>query len=251
MRIPGPQGVSNALLKTALVTGGARRVGKVLVHALVAENFTVAVHYRGGRDDACTLREELGDKVILLQADFTRDEEVTALFKRAEAHLGPIGVLVNNAAIFERDEWFDASREMWDRHMNINLRAPFLLIQAYAQALPDDAQGFVLNLLDQRVWNLTPHFVSYTLAKSGLWTLTQTMALALAPRIRVNAIGPGPVLPATGQSVEHFDQMRQKTLLQRGADPEEIAEAMLALLRLPSVTGQMIALDGGQHLQWR
>jgi NAD(P)-dependent dehydrogenase (short-subunit alcohol dehydrogenase family) len=157
---------------------------------------------------------------------------------------------VNNASTFERDEWHDATRASWDGHIEPNLRAPFVLTQAFAAALPPGREGVVVNLLDQRVWSLTPHFVSYTLSKAGLWALTQTMALALAPRIRVNGIGPGPAVPSPRQSAEQFARQCASVPLGRGTSPEEVARALLAILAMPSMTGQMIALDGGQHMQW-
>ncbi|WP_048863131.1 SDR family oxidoreductase, partial [Acidisphaera rubrifaciens] len=179
------------------------------------------------------------------------DEAAVAdLIGRATAALGPLGVLVNNASLFERDEWHDATRASWDAHMAINLRAPFVLTQAFARAVPASAEGVVINLLDQRVWSLTPHFVSYTVSKAALWTLTQTMALALAPRIRVNAIGPGPALPSKRQTAAQFARQEASVPLRHGTTPEEIGRAVCALLDLPSVTGQMLALDGGQHMNW-
>jgi NAD(P)-dependent dehydrogenase (short-subunit alcohol dehydrogenase family) len=166
------------------------------------------------------------------------------------AALGPVGVLVNNASRFDRDEWHDATRESWDAHMEANLRAPFVLMQAFARALPEAAEGVVVNMLDQRVWSLTPHFVSYTVSKAALWALTQTMALALAPRIRVNAVGPGPALPSARQSTEQFARQAASVPLGHGTDPGEVGRAVVAILGLRAMTGQMIALDGGQHLQW-
>ena len=166
------------------------------------------------------------------------------------AALGPIGVLVNNASTFERDEWNDVTRASWDHHFEPNLRAPFILTQAFAKALPEAALGLVVNMVDQRVLSPTPHFITYTLSKSALWTLTRTMALALAPRIRVNAIGPGPVLPSPRQTDEQFARQARSVPLRHPTSPEEVADAVLAFLALPSVTGQILALDGGQHLQW-
>ena len=159
-------------------------------------------------------------------------------------------MLVNNASVFERDEWDDATRESWDRHVEPNLRAPFVLTQAFARALPEGAEGAVLNMLDQRVWSPTPHFLSYSLSKAGLWSLTRQFALALAPRIRVNGIGPGPALPSPRQSAEQFARQNASVPLRHGTSPEEVARAALCVLALPAMTGQMIALDGGQHLQW-
>ncbi|BAT20288.1 oxidoreductase/short-chain dehydrogenase/reductase SDR [Asaia bogorensis NBRC 16594] len=235
----------------ALITGGVRRIGRALVEALAMEGVSVAIHCRSHADEARALLATLDVTGCVLEADLTDEAQTARLIGDATKALGPLGVLINNASAFERDEWSDVTRSSWDRHMETNLRAPFVLMQEFARLLPETAQGMVLNLLDQRVWNLTPHFISYTLSKAGLWTLTQTMALALAPRIRVNAIGPGPVLPAAGQSQDHFDRMCQNAPLGIGADPQEIVTAAIALLRMPSVTGQMIALDGGQHLQWR
>ncbi len=188
---------------------------------------------------------------IVLGADLEDEAAVSCLVPRAAAALGPLGVLVNNASRFDRDEWNTADRASWDRHLEPNLRAPFRLIQAFAQALPAEAEGVVINMLDQRVWSLTPHFVSYTVAKAGLWALTQSMALALAPRIRVNGIGPGPALPSPRQTEEQFARQCGSVPLGHGTSPDEIGRAMVAILALPSLTGQMLALDGGQHLQWQ
>ena len=159
-------------------------------------------------------------------------------------------MLVNNASRFDRDEWHDATRETWDAHLEPNLRAPFVLLQHFAATLPPDAEGVAINMLDERVWSLTPHFVSYTVSKAALWALTQSMALALAPRIRVNAIGPGPALPNSRQTQEQFERQAASVPLRRGPSLREVGNAALAILALPSMTGQMIALDGGQHLQW-
>ena len=169
---------------------------------------------------------------------------------RAVAALGPLGCLVNNASVFERDEALTVTRASWDRHIGTNLRAPFMLMQHFARQLPPECGGAIVNLLDERVLNLTPHFISYTLSKAGLWALTQSMALALAPRIRVNGIGPGPTLPSPRQSEAEFRRQCEAMPLGRGTMPEEIAAAMRFILGAPSMTGQMIALDGGQHLGW-
>lgn len=247
--------IAASIPRVALVTGGARRIGAAIVTRLAREGFAVAIHYRESEAPARALLAATGGRGCVLKADLAREEEVAGLIGAAESALGPVGVLVNNASVFERDEIGPGAhravtRESWDAHIEPNLRAPFVLSQAMAKALPGGAQGAILNLLDQRVWNLTPHFVSYTLSKSGLWTLTRTLALALAPRIRVNAIGPGPVLPAPGQTEAQFARMCEMTPLRHGATPEEIAQGAVALLSLPSVTGQMLAMDGGQHLNW-
>ena len=172
------------------------------------------------------------------------------MIETARDAFGPIDVLVNNASLFERDEIDTVTRESWTRHMEVNLRAPFVLSQGFAAALPEGIEGNIVNLLDQRVLNLTPHFMSYTLSKSGLWTLTRSLALSLAPRIRVNGIAPGPVLPSARQSAEAFSKQARATPLKRAVAPEEIADSVLFVLRTPSLTGQLIALDSGQHLHW-
>jgi NAD(P)-dependent dehydrogenase (short-subunit alcohol dehydrogenase family) len=244
-----PAGIPRA----ALVTGAARRLGQSIALTLAEAGFAVAVHSHTSRAEAeatCAAIHQLGRKAVALGADLAHEPDVERLLPDAMAALGPIGVLVNNASTFERDEWHDATRESWDRHIEPNLRAPFVLTQAFARALPDTAEGVVVNLLDQRVWSLTPHFMSYTISKAGLWALTQTMALALAPRIRVNGIGPGPALPNARQTDAQFTRHAASVPLGHGTGPDEVARALLAILALPAMTGQMIALDGGQHLQW-
>ena len=238
------------LPRTALVTGGARRLGRAICLALADAGFRVAIHCHASEADAAELATDLGEAAIVLRADLADEAATASLIARTAAALGPVGVLVNNASTFERDEWNDASRASWDHHLEPNLRAPFVLMQAMASALPTTAEGVIINMLDQRVWSLTPHFVSYTVSKAALWALTQQMALALAPHIRVNAVGPGPALPSPRQTPEQFARQCSSVPLQRGTSPEEVGRAVLALLALPSVTGQMIALDGGQHLQW-
>lgn len=242
--------IDPAIPRVALVTGGARRIGRALVLALADAGFSVAIHCRDSRDEANALLAAIHGRGCVVTGDLAHEDVVLRIHAEAVSALGPIGVLVNNAAVFERDEWDDATRESWDRHLETNLRAPFVLSQVMAKGLPDGARGMILNLIDQRVWRPTPHFVSYTVAKSALWTLTQTLALALAPRIRVNAIGPGPVVPSPGQSDEQFARMAQRTPLGAATAPEDIGRAAIALLSLPTVTGQMLALDGGQHLNW-
>jgi NAD(P)-dependent dehydrogenase (short-subunit alcohol dehydrogenase family) len=239
--------------RAALVTGAAQRIGRAIALALAADGWAVAVHHHSSRDEASALVAEIaaaGGKAAALAADLTREREVEGLVAAAAAALGPLGCLVNNASVFERDEALSATRASWDAHLETNLRAPFVLMQQFARALPPENAGAIVNILDERVWNLTPHFVSYTLSKAGLWSLTQVMALALAPRIRVNGIGPGPALPSPRQSESEFRRQWQAMPLQRGTTPEEIAAAVRFLLAAPAMTGQMLALDGGQHLGW-
>ena len=246
-------GISPAIPRVALVTGGARRLGRAIALGLAGAGFDVALHAResleAAEETAGAVRA-LGRRAVVLRADLAREAEVTPLVAAAAAALGPLGVLVNNASTFERDEWDDATRSSWDAHLDCNLRAPFVLTQQMARALPAAAEGVVVNLLDQRVWSPTPHFISYTVSKAGLWALTQSLALALAPRIRVAAIGPGPTLPSPRQSAAQFARQVAGVPLRRAATPEEIAHGVLCILALPSYTGQMLALDGGQHLNW-
>jgi NAD(P)-dependent dehydrogenase (short-subunit alcohol dehydrogenase family) len=239
--------------KAALVTGGAQRIGRALALALAEDGFAVAVHYNRSRHRAECLVEDIRDRggtAAAFAADLADESAVKTLLPRAEDAIGQIGCLINNAAVFVGDNVDTATRDSWDLHLAVNLRAPFVLIQEMAARLPAAAGGVVVNLLDQRVWSLTPYFISYTLSKSALWTLTRTMALALAPRIRVNGIGPGPTLPSPRQSPEQFARQRGMMPLGRGTSPQEIAAAMRFILSAPAMTGQMIALDGGQHLGW-
>ena len=237
----------------ALVTGGARRIGRALVLALAEAGYGVAIHHHRSRAEADALAAEIaqaGGHAVALAADLADEAEVTGLLPRAAAALGPIGVLVNNASIFGNDTVPTVTRESWDAHLAVNLRAPFLLTQAFAAQLPRQSGGAIVNMLDERVWNLTPYFVSYTLTKSALWTLTRTAALALAPRIRVNGIGPGPTLPSPRQTPEQFAERCRAMPLKRGTSPQEIGAALRFILAAPAMTGQMIALDGGEHLGW-
>jgi NAD(P)-dependent dehydrogenase (short-subunit alcohol dehydrogenase family) len=239
--------------KAALVTGAGQRIGRACALALAETGYAVAVHYHHSQQTAeataAAIRDS-GGKAVTLAADLADEDAVRVLLPRAAEALGPIGVLVNNASVFGNDTVDTVTREGWNEHLAVNLRAPFVLMQEFAHQLPAGVDGNIINLLDQRVWSLTPYFMSYTLSKAGLWTLTQTMALALAPRIRVNGIGPGPTLPSPRQNHEQFLQQCRSMPLQRGTGPEEVAAALRFILAAPAMTGQMIALDGGQHLGW-
>lgn len=247
----------------ALVTGGGQRVGAAMVRRLAARGMAVAIHCHHSRDDAEALAQEIreagGDAAVVV-ADLLDRQETAGLVPAAAGALGqPLTVLVNNASIFEHDTIRTATPESWDRHVGSNLRAPFELIQAFAAQAPKagrDANGepvaraVIVNMIDQRVRKPTPEFATYTIAKFGLWALTRTAAQGLAPDIRVNAIGPGPTLRGVRQSESHFAAQRAATLLGRGSDPEEIAAALAFILESPGLTGQLICLDGGQHLAW-
>lgn len=239
--------------RAALVTGAGKRIGRAIACALAADGYAVGVHYNRSAEDAERTVAEItaaGGKAIALGADLMREAEVEHLVPKAREALGPLGVLVNNASTFEYDSWQTADRHSWDLHLEPNLRAPFVLSQAFARGLPEGRHGAIINMIDQRVWSLTPHFMSYTVSKTGLWTLTRTLALALAPKVRVNAIGPGPALPSRHQTQEQFDRQVASMPLACGTSPEEICLSVRFLLAARSMTGQMIALDGGQHLGW-
>ena len=237
----------------AVITGAGRRIGREIAVLLASQGVAVALHCHESVDDARTVAEEIqdmGGKACVLQADLRREVSVVDVIGHAAAQLGTVGILINNASTFEYDAVDTVTRDSWDAHMEVNLWAPLVLTQAFSAQIPPDMTGCVVNILDQRVWSLTPHFISYTVSKTGLWTLTQTLALALAPRIRVNAIGPGPALPSARQSEVQFSAQCAALPLQRGTTPVEIAEAVSFILSAPAMTGQMIALDGGQHLGW-
>ncbi len=238
---------------TVLITGAGRRIGRAIALDLAAAGAAVAVHYNRSKDDADAVVAEIaagGGKAAAVQADLADEKAAAKLVARAAQALGPLNCLINNASVFEEDNPRTATRETWETHMQVNVRAPFLLTQAFATQLPKGAEGHVINLIDQRVWNVTPYFTSYTVSKVALWGLTQNLALALAPAIRVNAIGPGPTLPSVHQTAEQFRRQWSKLPLRRQVQTEEICRAVRFLLDAPSVTGQMIVLDGGQHLGW-
>ena len=237
----------------ALVTGAARRIGRVIAIDLARRGWKVAVHHNSSQNDAQQVVAEIrsgGGTACAIQADLASAAEAAALMGRAIDAVGPIGCLVNNAAVFYRDDIKTMNLDSWDHHMSVNLRAPLILTQEIVRNLAENTSASVINILDNRVINLTPFFISYTASKSALWTLTRTLALALAPQIRVNAIGPGPTLRNDRQSEAHFVAQTDGVPLRRGATPEEVAGAVAFILSSPAMTGQMIALDGGEHLGW-
>ncbi len=248
----------------ALVTGAGKRLGHAMALELARHGYDVAVHYATSGAEAESVASDIRDigrNAITLQADLLDESQVQHLIPQAADALGgPLTTLINNASVFEYDNLATASREGWDRHMESNLRAPFVLTQALARDVPAPltdangepvAQGLVINMIDQRVRKLTPEFMSYTLSKMGLWAFTQTAAQALAPRVRVNAIGPGPTLRSPRQSDSNFQLQRKSTILGRGANQQDITAALSYLLHAPAVTGQLLCVDGGQHLGWR
>ncbi len=240
--------------KTVLVTGAAKRLGRAIALDLARHGWAVAIHYNASDREARATAADAatsGVKVALLQANLSQESETAALIDRAAAELGPLTALVNNASLFENDDWYSVSRDSWDKHMETNLRAPFVLSQAFAHQVPRESHGAIVNVIDQRVLKPTPQFMSYSLSKAGLKWLTTTLAQALAPRVRVNAVGPGPTIINARQSQADFARQREATLLGRGAEPQDVCDAVRYLLEGSAVTGQMVAVDGGQHLIWQ
>ena len=239
----------------ALVTGAGARLGKAMAEALAADGWDVAVHYSRTRDGAANTAETIqamGQQAATVQADLSNETETADLISKASNALEqPITLLLNSASTFFDDTAPNHARADWDRHMEVNLRAPIVLSQSFANALPSGTKGCIVNMIDQRVWKLNPQFFTYTLSKSALWSATRTMAQAFAPNIRVNAIGPGPTLRSIHQSEADFDKEASATLTGEGSSPDEIINALRYLVSATSVTGQMIASDGGQHLLWQ
>lgn len=239
-------------MKTALVTGGARRIGASIASDLARNGFNVAVQFASSETEAEALAANLrkfGVDVVALEADLLRSDDCQTLFQQARDAIGPIDLLVNNASIFVDDGASSFNEDTFDRHMAIHLKAPSIL-SADMFAQDDVPAGLIINIIDQRVWNLTPNFYSYTLSKAALWTATQTMAQTFAPKLRVNAIGPGPTLQNERQDPADFQKQIDGLILKRGPDLAEFGATIRYLYSVNSVTGQMIALDGGQHLAW-
>ncbi len=239
--------------RTALVTGSAKRLGRAIAEDLAAHGYAVALHANGSLAEAEAVAADLraqGKKAVALKADLGNIFETADLIGQAEAELGPIGVLVNNASVFEDDTALAFDAETFGRHFDLHVRAPAILSASLVQALPEDRSGLIINIIDQRVLALKPTFFSYTLSKGTLWTATQTMAQAYAPRVRVNAIGPGPTLISERQRPADFQAQVDSLPLKRGPSLTEFGRTIRFLFDTPSITGQMIALDGGQHLIW-
>ncbi len=240
--------------KIALITGAGKRIGRGIALDLANHGWHIGVHYNSSAkeaEDVCALIKSNGGKAVALKADLNNMKEVRALVPACQDALGAPTCLINNASLFDPDSLESVDDESWDLHLDVNLKAPVFLCQAFVKALPEGQKGNIINLLDQKVWRLTPYFMSYTLSKAALWTATKTLAQALAPHVRVNAIGPGPTLPNVRQTQEEFEAQCLKTPLQVGTTPEEIANAIRFILDAPAMTGQMIALDGGRHLAWQ
>jgi NAD(P)-dependent dehydrogenase (short-subunit alcohol dehydrogenase family) len=238
----------------ALITGAAVRIGRALALDLATHGWQVGVHCHGSVKQANELAEKIrveGGAAAVLPADLTDPAAPAHLLRACVSALGLPTLLVNNAAMFRDDDIATLEPAQWDAQFAVNLRAPILLAKAFAAALPEGASGNIINIIDQRVWKPTPRYFSYTASKLALWGATRTLAQSLAPRIRVNAIGPGPVLKNTHQTDAEFQAQCEATILGRGTSPQEIAAAIRFILDAPAMTGQMLALDGGQHLAWQ
>ncbi len=241
-------------MKNVLVTGAARRLGRAIALDLADAGWNVAIHYHGSVADAQSAAAEArakGVKAATVQCNLSQESETMKLVEQAAAAIGPLTALVNCASLFESDDWQSASRASWDNHIETNLRAPLVLSQAFGKQLPEGAKGNIINIVDQRVLKPTPQFLSYSLSKAGLHWLTATLAQGMGPRIRVNAVAPGPTIRNARQSQQDFDRQLDATILKRGAEPGDICAAIRYLLGAQAVTGEMLAVDGGQHLIWQ
>ncbi|MBB4954358.1 NAD(P)-dependent dehydrogenase (short-subunit alcohol dehydrogenase family) [Agrobacterium vitis] len=244
--------------KTALITGAAKRLGRAIAEDLAAHGFAVAIHANTSLAEAEALAAAIrakGGSAVALQANLRNPDETEALVAQAAAKLaadgfGPLDLLVNNASIFLEDGADSFDDDRFAAHFDIHVRAPAILSAAFYHQVPETGTGLIVNMIDQRVLALKPTFFSYTLSKSALWTATQTMAQAFAPRIRVNAIGPGPALKSERQDIADFQAQIATLPLKRGPEITEFGSTIRFLFDTPSITGQMFALDGGQHLIW-
>ena len=240
-------------MPVALITGAADRIGAAIATRLAAEGYAVVIHYRSSGEKAELLADAIGadgGHAAIVQADLARREARMGLIAAAGQPFGPLSVLVNNASVFEPDSAQTLHEDLWDLHMAVHAEAPVFLARDFAAQLSANEKGNIVNIIDERVLALSPDYFSYTLSKSLLWTATRTLAQSLAPRVRVNAIGPGPTLANSRQSEADFAASRKRLPLETGADPDDIAEGVVSILNLPAMTGQMIALDGGEHLEW-
>ena len=240
--------------KSVLITGASRRIGRAIALGMAEAGFNVAVHYNTSADDAaevCREIEALGVAATPVFADLTNDKDIRSLIPNVTDALGPLGILVNNASLFEEDDLQAANAELWDNHFQVHVKAPSILSHDFAEQVEREKSGLIVNIIDQRIWKLNPNFHSYTMSKSALWAATRTMAQALAPKVRVNAIGPGPTLPSHRQTQEIFDKQVRTLPLEIAPQLDEFARTIRYFAESPSVTGQMIALDSGQHLAWQ
>jgi len=239
--------------RIALVTGAADRVGAAISRRLALEGWAVVIHYRSSAERAESTAAQIraaGGTAATVRADLADRTQRAGLVAEAAKPFGPLTLLVNNASLFERDAVADLDEAQWDAHFAVHAEAPAFLSRDFAAQLPPDTRGNIVNIIDERVLDLSPAFFSYTLSKSVLWTMTRTLAQSLAPRIRVNAIAPGPTVPPPYVTTEAHARRLAELPLGHAADADGIADGVMAILSLDSMTGQMIALDGGEHIEW-
>ena len=243
----------NISYKTALITGGAKRIGRVMCKYLAEEGWSICLHYLNSNkeaDETLEIIDKLGGKAIKVKANLNNETETRELFNSAKNAIGPIGLLINNASIFYPEDWHEVTDLSWNNNFNINLKAPFILSQEFAKSLPKNSNGLILNLIDQRVLNLKSDFFSYTISKSALYSLTKSMALFLSPKIRVNGISPGPTLKSKNQTSKQFEDQILRTPLKKQIGLNEINSAIDYIFKNKSITGEVLTLDSGQSLGW-
>ena len=237
----------------AIVTGGSKRIGKSIVKKLSFLGWKVIIHYNSNKNDALSLQKEIqkkGGAASIIKANLNSSKATEELISKSEKKFGKLTLLVNNASIFENDSVHSLTIDTWDIHNNVNTKAPLLLSQSFAKLLPKKEPGVIINIIDQRVFSPRPDFISYSSSKNSLFWLTKVLAQALSPKIRVCAIGPGPTLKGARQTDNDFKNQSQSVPLGNGSSPEDISQAIEFILNASSFTGQMITLDGGEHLDW-
>jgi len=239
--------------KNLLITGGATRIGKEIALHFSKKGWNIAIHYFKSSTKAKILKKNIEKnlvKVALIKADLKNSKQVKKIIPIAKKKLGTINCLINNAALFEKDDIANFKIKGWNDHLNINLLAPTILIKEFARQAPKTNTSNVINIIDQRVFNLTPVFMSYTLSKSALYTLTKTMAMRLGPNIKVNGIAPGPTIKNKRQTNEHFVKQAKSTILKKSVGTQDICDTVEFLIKNHSITGEVIAVDSGQNLTW-
>ena len=239
--------------KNLLITGGATRIGKEIALHFSKRGWNIAIHYFRSSSKARNLKkiiEENSVKVALIKADLKNAGQVGKIISVAKKKLGTINCLINNAAMFEMDDISNFTIKGWNDHLNINLLAPTILTRHFAKQASKKTTSNIINIIDQRVFKLTPIFMSYTISKSALYTLTKTMAMRLGPNIKVNGIAPGPTIKSKRQSTKHFNKQAKSTLLKKAVGLDDICDTVDFFINNNSITGQVIAVDSGQNLNW-
>lgn len=240
--------------KTILITGAANRIGAAIAITMAKAGYAIIVHFNRSETQAhqvCKTITKLGGRAAPIHADLSNASQRGKLLDQAITIFGPLHALINNASVFEPDSALTLDDALWDIHFDLHAKTPLFLARDFAHQLPAGTKGNIINIIDERVLRNDPGYLSYSLSKSVLWTATKSLAQSLAPHIRVNAIGPGPTLPHKRQSEEQFKKSIAQLPLQTSANPDDIANGVLFLLNTPSMTGQMLAMDGGEHLDWR